>query len=336
MPFDVRAYVENNIENLKSSTGDELCGTCPFCGKDGRFYVNAESGRWICFKCENAGKSIAGVIAQIEDITYERANALMMRQSVQFKRKMTPATLLARIRAVRPSAMTPEPEAQVDFPLPEEFRPVFNGKVWKFPTYLKARGIARETAKAWGMGFCNNGRFGGRVIIPVKCPNGNSYTGRTVHKDVDPRYLNPKGADHGRLFCGWNMVKHKGSIVLVEGPLDAVKMWQHGIPAIAMMGKVLHPEQFEMLRAAYPPDSEITIMTDPEEIKAPRKIAKRLLIRYDRVYIAKLPEGVDPGSSTKKQAQKAMDLAERTHGELGAGMSELVEATKKSLTRIYQ
>jgi DNA primase len=223
----------------------------------------------------------------------------------------------------------------VDFGLPDEFKPVWKDGKWSRPVYLKERGIKRETAKAWGMGYCTSGRFASRLVIPVICPAGKSFTARSMD-GAEPRYLNPKGADHRRLFCGWNMVKPKGQVVLVEGPLDAVRMWQHGFPALSMMGKVLHFEQFAMLASTYPPDTEIMVMTDPEEVEAPYKIGSRLLVRYERVYIAKLPLGVDPGVSTREQANKALDSATRYRGEKGRALPGILAKAKERLAKIYQ
>lgn len=335
MLFDIAGYANDNLTNVRASTGTEIVAMCPACDKDGRFYLNLETGAFICFKCEFRGKTIVGLIAQIEGIPYERAAAQMLRKALKPRRKETPQSLLEKIRALRGLA-TPEPIEAVDYDLPPEFKPVYRDGKWMMPAYLKERHIKRETAKAWGMGFCNNGRYGGRIIVPVDCPNGKSFTARTTDKGVEPRYLNPKGADHGRLFCGWNVLKKSGQVTLVEGPFDAVKLWQHGFPVLSMMGKVLHAEQFTMLANAFPPSTEIVVMTDPEEAKAPYDIAKRLLVRYERVYIAKLPLGVDPGSSTLEQAQKAHDKAERYKGERGRGLAGLIAQAKKTLTDIYQ
>lgn len=336
MRFDVEAYVMDNLSHVKRSTGAELNATCPFCDKPDRFYINGETGKWVCFKCDQRGKTVAGVIAQVEGITYERAIAFMLRRAVQFKRKETPQTLLQKIKALR-GAVEDAATERVDFELPEEFRPVSLPKdKWAMPLYLKERGVKRQTAKAWGMGFCARGRFGGRIVIPVICPNGKSFTARDATGEQQPRYLNPKGADHRRLFCGWNMVKPSGRVILVEGPLDAVRMWQHGLPALSMMGKVLHKEQFAMLCEAYPPSTEMMIMTDPEEAEAPYKIGARLLVRYENVYIAKLPLGVDPGDSSKEQAQKALDDAKRYRGERGGALPGILAKAKERLSKIYQ
>lgn len=338
MPFDIETYVNDTLENPRRSGGDNYQASCPFCGKAAHFYINVETGAYICFKCEERGKSVAGIIAQVEGLTWERARALMMRRSVVFRRKETTQSLQERIRKLRHVAAKEEPEAEVavDFDLPPDFVPVHKDGKWNTPVYLKERGITKATADAWGMGFCRRGHFGGRLIIPVLCPNGKSFTARDTTGEQQPRYLNPKGADHGRLLCGWNMADKTGDLVLVEGPLDAVKMWQHGIPALALMGKELHGEQFAMLLKRYPADTTVTVLLDPEEATAPYKAATRLLVRYTDVYVAKLPEGTDPGDSTPEEARKAMDEAVRFNGERGIALPGLLARTRKKIVEIYQ
>ena len=335
MAFDIESYVQDNLQAVKRSTGSELNCTCPFCDKPGRFYINTDTGCWICFKCEEKGRNVAAIIAVIEGMTIEQAKAAMMKRSVQFKRrKETPAGLVKRIRGLRGADEEPEAEALVNYKLPEEFQPVWKGGKWRTPEYMLKRGFTRDTMKAWGIGFCNSGRYGGRVIIPVICPNGSSFTARDATGEQQPRYLNPKGADHGRLFCGWNMVGDEADIVIVEGPLDAIKMWQHGIPSLSLMGKELHAEQLALLLKK-PSDTSVIVMLDPEEAVAPYKAALKLLCRFDSVYIARLPDGVDPGASTKEQATQAVQDAVRFRGERGGAVSRLLAKTRLRMEEIH-
>ena len=82
MAFDIESYVQDNLQNVKRSTGSELNATCPFCDKPGRFYINTDTGCWICFKCEEKGRNVAAIIAVIEGMSIEQAKAAMMKRSV--------------------------------------------------------------------------------------------------------------------------------------------------------------------------------------------------------------------------------------------------------------
>lgn len=342
MPFDIESYVQDNLTAARRTAPDNYQATCPFCSKALHFYINIENGRYICFKCDARGNGAAAIIAQVEGITIERAKAAMLRRAVQFRRKNTIEDLTVRIQALRPDVVR-EDDPLTDFDLPTGFVPVWKDGKWRMPLYLKERGIKKATAKAWGLGFCRLGAYGGRVVIPVICPNGRSFTARDTTDEQIPRYRNPKGADHGRLLCGWNVVEKAkaADVVLVEGPMDAIKMYQHGFPALALMGKELHKEQLALLTTRYSSDTAITIMLDPEEEVAPYKVGLRLLVNFEHVYVAKLPKMVgkkkiDPGNSTVAQATKALDEAKRYRGEMGAALAGRLAKSSKRLLEIYQ
>lgn len=40
---------------LESGASGQMRGDCPFCGREDRFYVNAETGSWHCKKCDRTG-----------------------------------------------------------------------------------------------------------------------------------------------------------------------------------------------------------------------------------------------------------------------------------------
>jgi hypothetical protein len=273
-----------------------------------------------------------GLIAHVEGISKGEAQRYIMRHEVEFRRKETPQTLVEKILALRDGET---PEDEVDFPLPKEYIPVYKDGRWRMPVYLKERRIKKATAREWGIGWCRKGRYGGRIIIPVECPNGRSFTARDTTGEQQPKYLNPKGADHGRLLLGWKQTSIEGDLAICEGPLDAIKLWQHGIPALALMGKVLHPEQLAMLMLK-PVDAAVTVMLDPEESEAPYKVAEQLMCRFDNVSIAWLPQGIDPGASTRKQAWEAYDNAVQYTGDRSGRLSAIVGASKKKLEKIYQ
>jgi DNA primase len=333
--FDLVAYARDHLDAVKISSTGEINASCPWCGKPGHFYVNATTGKYICFKCEERGRNAIGLISHIEGVSRGEAARFIMRQAVQFRRRETQDTLRDRVMALRGVDSEDDIPGEVDFGLPREFRPVYKNGKFRMPIYLKKRGFKKATAKEWGIGYCAKGRYGGRVVIPISCPNGRSFTARDTTGKQDPRYLNPKGADHGRLLLGWEHHDIRGDVTLVEGPLDAIKMWQHGIPALAVMGKVLHSEQLFMLLRK-PDDVAITVMFDPEEKAAPYKAAAQLAVGFEHVYIAHLPEGVDPGASTMEQAHEAQQSAARYTGGGVEHLTGMLEVARKKLSELYQ
>jgi len=328
--FDILGYAEANLEGTRpvaSRSGNEVTACCPSCGGWGAFYVNVDSGAYVCFKCEFRGRSVVGLVALVEDISWSEARAFIFKRSVKLRRKSGLFSLADRVRAIRPHAHEVEVELPVEVGLPPEFRPCYKDGRWSLPVYLKDRRIKSATARAWGLGWCRTGQYGGRLVIPIDCPGGRSFTARDMTDAQWPKYLNPPGADHSELLIGWNMAPLAGDLVIAEGPLDAVKLWQHQVPCVALGGKELHDAQRNQLMAM-PPDSAVTIMLDPEEQIAPLEVASKLACHFRNIYIASLPAGIDPGDSTRSQAHAAIDSARRWTG----GRADRVRARLSSLS----
>jgi hypothetical protein len=110
--------------------------------------------------------------------------------------------------------------------LPNEFRTL--SKEWRSPyfsaatSYLRSRGINRREILKWKLGYCEDGKFKNRIIIPSfdECGKLNFFTGRSF-------YDNAKRYDTGN-FCKdiiFNdyMIEWDREITIVEGPFDAFK-----------------------------------------------------------------------------------------------------------------
>lgn len=330
MKFDVTEWCNDNLDNPKLTSTNQIVADCPWCGKSNHLYIDREEGHFICFSCSNAGKYLVGLISEVEGISISEAKRFIMRHRVEFRRKHSPKTLLKKI--TEPKIHYP---GRIEQRLPEEYIPVYKDGKWSFPVYLRERGIKRSTARQWNLGWARKGRYGGRIILPINCPMGNSFTSRDVTNHQEPKYLNPKGIDNSHLLFGWDNHLVKGDVVLVEGPMDAIKMWQHGFSSLALMGKVLHPEQLLMLMAKGS-DVSVVVMLDPEELEAPYKVASQLIIYFDDVSIAKLPNKIDPGASTKKQAAKALEEALPYRGERIGRLTSLISSSKRRLSEFYK
>jgi len=340
--FDLVEWVDANIDRARPSAGDERTGECPFCGKYGGFYINCSedgNGPWVCFKCGEASKSVIRLIAHVEGITPQEARAFLLKSKVEFRRKETAISLLDRIKAIRGNEDIDSIDLfdeKVEGGLPSEFVPVWDGKKWRVPVYMSKRGYRRSILRDWGVGFCNSGRYARRVIVPLECPNGRSFTARDVTGEQKPKYLNPEGIDHRRLLFGWNSVSNHSGFELVEGPLDAMKLDQHGLPSMAMGGKVLHSEQLNMLFKR-PSSVRVTVMLDPEALKEAYNVASQLIVHFDRVYVAyTLPDGVDPGDTTRAQARETHNKAFRYSGERAERVQVVVKNARHKLQKIFE
>lgn len=343
MRFDIEDYVNANLTNAKTvqaGNGNEMTAVCPACDRYGGFYINTETGAYVCWKCDFRAHTVVGLVAQVEDLSWSEARGFIFTRSVKLRRKQDMFSLADRVRALRPHAIVEdESTPNVNVELPEYYVQIYDAKrapVWQLPRYLRERGVKAATARAWGLGYCRKGKYGDRLVIPIDCPAGVSWTARAMSDDVfGPKYLNPPGADHRRLLIGWHVSRVTGDIVLCEGPLDAVRLYQHDLSALALGGKELHDEQLSMLRKLSA-KAAVTVMLDPDEEVAPYKLAERLSLHFENIYIAKLPrkttdgKKLDPGESTREQAHKAVDNAAQWKSSRAPRVAAIVRQARKS------
>lgn len=162
------------------------------------------------------------------------------------------------------------------------------------------------------MRYATEGVCDGRVILPIKGPHGISYTARSMFEDLEPRYLNPSEAGFENLIFAWTLLpKSLSYVVIVEGPFDAIRLWQHGIPAISLLGKNCSDTQAGLLcTLVHEAAASVFVMLDPEERSQQYAIARSLVPATGDIRIAKLPEGTDPGDSSAEQAWTALDAAQ--------------------------
>lgn len=55
MQDKIKAYIQLGVEIEENVSNKETNGTCPFCGRENRFYINQIDGRYHCKSCESKG-----------------------------------------------------------------------------------------------------------------------------------------------------------------------------------------------------------------------------------------------------------------------------------------
>lgn len=115
---------------------------------------------------------------------------------------------------------------------------------------LKQRGFNKEAAVEFQLGFAPTGFFAGRITVPIFNHRNElvGWTGRATG-DQPGKYKNT--ADN-ELFHKKQLVfneyraidaaKEAGSLIFVEGHLDVVSMWQHGIRNVVAMQGTAAPD----------------------------------------------------------------------------------------------
>ena len=110
---------------------------------------------------------------------------------------------------------------------------------------------------------------------------------------------------------------------MVEGPFDVLRLAAHGLAAVAVQGLSLGLAQVRLIGQARL--ASLTLMLDAGVESEVQAMAADLVCATGAVYIARLPDGVDPGDSTKEQAWEAFRSAEKYTGDRGALATALVK-----------
>tara|TARA_B100001113_G_C21083136_1_gene610841 strand:- start:617 stop:1561 length:945 start_codon:yes stop_codon:yes gene_type:complete len=123
--------------------------------------------------------------------------------------------------------------------LPDEFKPLSNGNetiIKKHAlNYLKKRGITSEDILKYNIGYCDEGIYSNRIIIPSYDDDGqlNFFVGRDFYNSTMKYKNSPTSKDivGFELFINWDE-----PIILCEGVFDAMAFRRNAIP---LFGKTI-------------------------------------------------------------------------------------------------
>lgn len=192
------------------------------------FVVHMEEGGWRC----RAGCGSSGDLAELVEAVTGQAVVDARRELL---RGAAPSVELLE-------AILDGPEESED----EVQEPLFYDRS-QVPQYIVDRGFNMETLKAWQVGWDENDRS---VVIPARDERSNlvGLIRRRVDDWKKPKYLNTEGEWRGNILFGLDMAFEGAPLYVVEGPLDAMWLWQHGRSGVALLGSSLSERQADLIR----------------------------------------------------------------------------------------
>jgi hypothetical protein len=293
--------LENLIGVPHKGSGSNFKFSCPFPACEGRpsklagdkkLEVDIETtdidgkpvNKWACWSCKTRGKSIYTLLKAInapEHAYTELADILKYTDN-----------------------QTGHGKEKVYFHgmLPREYKPLAGKlprnelKLRHAKAYVKSRGFTENDILKYSIGFCEDGEYSGRVIIPSYDAQGkvNYLIARTIHEDVKPKYKNPpysRDIIPFELFINWDE-----PIVLCEGGFDLVSIKRNVIP---LLDKELQPELLKKLLGGK--CKKVYLAIDPDAAKQFIKYAELLINEGIQVFMldfakyqAESGEKVDP------------------------------------------
>jgi len=265
-------------EHLHYESRGQISFDCPVCD-DGRHKGNLEvnyfSHVYKCWSCSDENGT-HGPLGKLFDLYGNK------------KQKKV-------YQVLQPENFKPKEVRKVKLVLPKEFK-LFNEVSKSYPirkqayTYLTSRGITDEIIDKYKIGFCPNGEFGGRVIVPSYTEFGelNYFIARSWIPNTKAKYKNPE-AEKDKIIFNESLINWNQDIYLVEGVFDGFFL-PNSIP---MLGKHMSEKLFETIyqRAM----GNVIISLDGDAWSNAVKLYHELNGGglYGKIKILKLPEDKD-------------------------------------------
>ena len=288
---------------------DELVGFCPIHDEKhynkNAFSVNTSKNNWHCFSC-GAGGNVLDFVAAMENVDIRQAGVLIQKWfGIVLEEDRKLAKEERKIEKPKEKEEKKEPEEVINPPLTFKLKNLNSNH-----SYLKERGLKKETVKEFGLGYCKRGLMKERVVIPVHNENGElvAYAGRYPGDppEEESRYKFPPKFKKSLVLFNLNRVKDKAKekgLILVEGFFDVFNLWQNGYKdVVALMGTSMSDEQEKLIVDTIGKNGKVILMFDPDE--AGKKVTKEVIERLiDKIYlkIIRLKIGLGPDSLSKEE-----------------------------------
>jgi hypothetical protein len=263
--------------------------------------VNFANGFWKCWVCDMRGKNVYRIVRKFGSY-----------QQREKYRELQGMVDLSDFEQLFKEYNEIEDKQIIE--LPKEFISLCNKDLPMHSTeplrYLSSRGLTRLDILKWKIGYCKEGRYAGRILIPSFDMDGDcnyfiarSYVGHSY------RYLNPP-ADRDLVFNEL-MVDWDEPIILVEGVFDAIAAGQNAIP---ILGSTLR-EDSRLFQAVALHDTPVYMALDYDAEKKAEWVIKSLL-RYN-IEVFKIPiDEADVGEMGNEEFQERMTQAETIESDM--------------------
>ena len=229
---------------------------CPFCSHyKQKLQVNLVNQKWHCWVCDSKGRTL---------------------KQLFYKLNATPNQFIELTDIVGESYYYTEKSDIVEvISLPKEYIPLWKNEgnriIRKHALlYLKKRNITNKDIIKYEIGYCEDGLYRNRIIIPSydNMNKLNYFIARNFYKG-GMKYKNPPVSKNVIMFenhINWNL-----PIVICEGAFDAITIKRNVIP---ILGKTLPETLLEKM--VYGGTNKVIIILDTDARKDALKMTEKL------------------------------------------------------------
>ena len=282
-----------NSEARKTGQQDEYLFWSPFITHHKpKLQLNTKTYKWHCWVSDQGGYNFYQLFKKIGALQkhFDELRDIVGKPSYK-----------------RQSYKTDVSKKEVKIELPKEFIPLSNGSN-KDPEYknavryLKRRDITKREILKYNIGYCEEGLYRYRIIIPSydKDNELNYYVGRDYY-DGTMKYKNPRVSKDVVGFE--SMVDWNQPVILCEGVFDAIAIKRNANP---LFGKTLPPKLLK--RFIEHKVKSVYLILDSDAFKNSIKIVNKLKSIEVEVHLIRL-EDKDP---SELGFEKTMNLIKQT------------------------
>lgn len=282
----------DTLDGLKKATKGNVSGNCPFCGKEGHFYIHLQKGLWDCKKCGEDGNffqyldklNLLHLFGEQKPVGITIPSLFEDEKQEELK-PLEPLVIKHR-RVFEDDYLEKERGFNVD-----DFERYY---VFKTVKFIRGRNI-------WKNYICFGVFQGGEMV---------GFLGRSKKKYWEPKWKNSDN-DFSLMLYGLDEITRYTKIaILTEGVTDKIAVDkklelynQNSIKAVSTFGKKISEEQIRLLK--YKGIEVVIITYDSDALYKVKEIAFELEVHF-KVKICVLPYG-DPDEVSTVELLRAFD-----------------------------
>lgn len=256
--------LESVLGSSKKTSGDNYAFYSPFVDHykpklEINIRINSKGNNpWHCWISDEKGRSIKTLFKKlrVSKSTWDEYNSIFSRVN-------------------RYSSEYDDTEVIEQVQLPKEFKPLYkptNSFKYKHAlNYLLGRGLRAEDIVKYNIGYCEEGEYRDKIIIPSYDERGklNFFVGRSFYQ-TQYKHKNPKVSKDivgFELLINWDT-----PLVLCEGAFDAIAIRRNVIP---LFGKSIQSELEKKIIGNSV--KKLYIVLDSDAIKNALRLAKKFM-----------------------------------------------------------
>jgi DNA primase len=279
----MRRLTEEQVGFLElTSKVSEYRTNCPYCSDERRhLYINTDKKLFICFRCNATGVFVPNYTTDWESDTKFQLEL--------YGSDSRDSKLESIVKTLPRSAGIINTDGYM---------------------YLRQRGLSYEEIKTYGFRSAtdHSGLFSKTVILPINLKPDDTcdYFVCRKYDGKEPKYIHAPWPKDGTLFYAGDFPVVDKSLIITEGPFDAIKVARLGHPVCALLGKIATREQIDVL-SKY---NNLIIMLDPDAWTSAIKLKLQLRLASNRdgqsIIVVNLNQR-DPGDSTEDEIAHVLE-----------------------------